>query len=115
MFIFTPTDGLARGVEAEDTGEPISVPVGEACLGRLFDVTGTALDGLGEVKSEENGKYTVILRHLKNRNLLFRCLKLVLRLSTSSLLLPRVERPVFRWCRCRQDGYYPGAYSKYCH
>ncbi|MFA5605507.1 MAG: F0F1 ATP synthase subunit beta, partial [Dehalococcoidales bacterium] len=35
---FTPTDGLARGVEAEDTGEPISVPVGEACLGRLFDV-----------------------------------------------------------------------------
>ncbi|MDD3678450.1 MAG: F0F1 ATP synthase subunit beta [Dehalococcoidales bacterium] len=50
---FTPTDGLARGVEAEDTGEPISVPVGEACLGRLFDVTGTALDGLGEVKSEE--------------------------------------------------------------
>ncbi|HAS28088.1 MAG TPA: F0F1 ATP synthase subunit beta [Dehalococcoidia bacterium] len=50
---FTPTDGLARGVEADDTGEPISVPVGEGCLGRLFDVTGTALDGLGEVKSDE--------------------------------------------------------------
>jgi len=50
---FTPTDGLARGVEADDTGKPISVPVGEGCLGRLFDVTGTALDGLGEVKSDE--------------------------------------------------------------
>ena len=50
---FTPTDGLARGVEAVDIGEPIAVPVGEGCLGRLFDVTGTALDGLGDVKSEE--------------------------------------------------------------
>ncbi len=50
---FTPTDGLARGVEAVDTGEPISVPVGEGCLGRIFDVTGTALDGLGDVKSAE--------------------------------------------------------------
>jgi F-type H+-transporting ATPase subunit beta len=50
---FTPTDGLARGVEAVDTGNPIAVPVGEGCLGRLFDVTGTALDGLGEVKSNE--------------------------------------------------------------
>jgi F-type H+-transporting ATPase subunit beta len=50
---FTPTDGLARGVEAVDMGEPISVPVGEGCLGRIFDVTGTALDGLGDVKSPE--------------------------------------------------------------
>jgi F-type H+-transporting ATPase subunit beta len=50
---FTPTDGLARGVEAVDTGAPISVPVGRACLGRLFDVTGQSLDNLGEVKSEE--------------------------------------------------------------
>jgi F-type H+-transporting ATPase subunit beta len=50
---FTPTDGLARGVEAVDTGAPISVPVGRACLGRIFDVTGQSLDNLGEVKSEE--------------------------------------------------------------
>ncbi|MFA5629159.1 MAG: F0F1 ATP synthase subunit beta [Dehalococcoidales bacterium] len=53
---FTPTDGLARGVEAVDTGKSIMVPVGEACLGRLFDVTGAALDGRGEVKSEEKWK-----------------------------------------------------------
>ncbi|NLL89504.1 MAG: F0F1 ATP synthase subunit beta [Dehalococcoidales bacterium] len=50
---FTPTEGLARGVEAVDTGEPIAVPVGEGCLGRLFDVTGAPLDGLGEVKTSE--------------------------------------------------------------
>ena len=48
-----PTDGLNRGAEAIDTGSPISVPVGKGCLGRLFDVTGTPLDNLGDVKSDE--------------------------------------------------------------
>ena len=50
---FAPTDGLARGVDAEDTGQPISVPVGRGTLGRLFDVTGTPLDNLGDVPAEE--------------------------------------------------------------
>ncbi|MFC1874689.1 F0F1 ATP synthase subunit beta [Chloroflexota bacterium] len=49
-----PTDGLARGVEATDTGLPLTVPVGEPCLGRLFDVMGHPLDNLGEVKGEDN-------------------------------------------------------------
>ena len=48
-----PTDGLARGAEAVDTGEPIAVPVGRASLGRLFDVTGQPLDDLGEVKADD--------------------------------------------------------------
>ncbi|MDF2595411.1 MAG: synthase beta subunit [Clostridia bacterium] len=39
------TDGLVRGMEAVDTGAPISVPVGKATLGRIFDVTGLAVDG----------------------------------------------------------------------
>jgi F-type H+-transporting ATPase subunit beta len=38
------TDGLARGVDVEDTGAPISVPVGDATLGRLFNVLGEAID-----------------------------------------------------------------------
>ena len=38
------TDGLVRGTEAVDTGSPITVPVGEACLGRIFDLMGNALD-----------------------------------------------------------------------
>jgi len=48
------TDGLRRGAECVDTGEAISVPVGRACLGRLFNVLGEPLDGLGEVKSDEH-------------------------------------------------------------
>ncbi|MCP1126134.1 F0F1 ATP synthase subunit beta [Bacillus sp. AFS018417] len=41
------TDGLVRGVEVEDTGKAISVPVGDATLGRVFNVLGDAID-LGE-------------------------------------------------------------------
>jgi len=47
------TDGLSRGLEAVDTGGPISVPVGEATLGRVFDVLGHAIDGKGEVTSKQ--------------------------------------------------------------
>ena len=39
------TDGLVRGFPVEDSGEPISVPVGEKVLGRLFDVIGNTIDG----------------------------------------------------------------------
>jgi len=46
------TDGLPRGAEAMDTGEPITVPVGEAGLGRLLNVLGEPIDNLGEVKAE---------------------------------------------------------------
>jgi F-type H+-transporting ATPase subunit beta len=43
------TEGLRRGAKASDTGAPISVPTGEGTLGRLFNVLGEPLDGLGEV------------------------------------------------------------------
>ena len=49
-----PTEGLARGIEVVDTGLPITVPVGRGCLGRLFDVTGTAIDNAGPVKATDN-------------------------------------------------------------
>ncbi len=48
-----PTDGLKRGMEVVDTGQPIAVPVGPATLGRLFDVQGNVLDNLGPVKATE--------------------------------------------------------------
>lgn len=41
-----PTDGLARGMEARDTGGAITVPVGEECLGRIFDLLGEPVDSL---------------------------------------------------------------------
>jgi len=46
------TDGLKRGMEAVDTGEPITVPVGNAVLGRLINVLGQPIDEAGEVKAE---------------------------------------------------------------
>ena len=48
------TDGLGRGAEAIDTGAALSVPVGKATLGRLFDVMGEPLDNLGPVKAKEH-------------------------------------------------------------
>ncbi|MGD1007520.1 MAG: F0F1 ATP synthase subunit beta [Ignavibacteriaceae bacterium] len=51
------TDGLTRGLDAYDTGEPIMVPVGPATLGRLINVIGQGIDGLGEIKSEK--KYPI--------------------------------------------------------
>ena len=44
------TDGLRRGVEAVNTGEAISVPVGQATLGRVMDVLGDAVDEKGPVE-----------------------------------------------------------------
>lgn len=51
------TDGLVRGMEAFDTMEPISIPVGPETLGRLINVTGNPIDGLGEIKTKK--KYPI--------------------------------------------------------
>ncbi|MEO2046188.1 MAG: F0F1 ATP synthase subunit beta [Pirellulales bacterium] len=48
------TDGMIRGQECIDTGKPVTVPVGEATLGRVFNVTGDVVDGRGEVKADEH-------------------------------------------------------------
>ena len=48
------TDGLSRGLDVVDTGAPITVPVGEITLGRVFDVLGKPIDGKGPVKSKQN-------------------------------------------------------------
>ncbi len=49
-----PTDGLIRGVEAEDTGKPITMPVGDATLGRILNVIGEPVDEEGPVKAEDH-------------------------------------------------------------
>lgn len=51
------TDGLQRDTEVIDTGKAISVPVGLGTLGRMFNVTGEVIDGLGAVKSDK--KYSI--------------------------------------------------------
>src|ERR1041384_8502934 len=49
------TEGLMRGIEVMDTGKAIAMPTGDAINGRLFNVTGDAIDGLPQV-SKENGR-----------------------------------------------------------
>jgi len=48
------TDGLQRGIDVTDTGQPISVPVGMPTLGRIMDVLGEPVDEKGEVESEHH-------------------------------------------------------------
>src|SRR5262249_25802406 len=45
------TDGLVRGMPATDSGAPISVPAGEECLGRIFNLVGDTIDGKGPVNA----------------------------------------------------------------
>jgi F-type H+-transporting ATPase subunit beta len=47
------SDGLKRGLEVEDLGSPIQVPVGEETLGRIMDVLGNPIDEMGEIKSTQ--------------------------------------------------------------
>jgi len=47
------TDGLSRGAEVRDTGGPITVPVGDGTLGRMFNLLGEPIDGAGDVEFEE--------------------------------------------------------------
>src|SRR6202142_2416093 len=48
-----PSEGLVRGMKAEDLGEPISVPVGRGTLGRVMNVLGEPVDNLGPIKTDK--------------------------------------------------------------
>ncbi len=48
-----PTDGVVRGMKALDTGQPIVVPVGKECLGRVMNVLGEPVDKLGPIETKE--------------------------------------------------------------
>jgi len=48
-----PTDGMVRGMPVEDTGQPITVPVGEATLGRVINVVGKTVDKFGDIGAAE--------------------------------------------------------------
>ena len=48
------TEGLTRGTKVVDTGAPISMPIGDAIKGRLFNVTGEPIDGLGAIETSKS-------------------------------------------------------------
>ena len=52
-FMLSPSEGIGRGMEVTSMGGPISVPVGEKVLGRMFNVLGDPIDGKGEVNTQE--------------------------------------------------------------
>jgi len=56
------TEGLSRGLEVEDTGYPIRVPVGEEVLGRMFNVTGDPIDNKGTFNAGTHTQYESIHR-----------------------------------------------------
>src|SRR5215468_4395733 len=47
-----PTDGMVRGMPAEDTGGPVSIPVGKATLGRVINVIGKPVDQMGDIEAK---------------------------------------------------------------
>ena len=103
------TDGLVRGADAVDTGEPIKVPVGDECLGRVFNLLGEPVD---EQPAPENTERWPIHRQApafdeqeSATEILETGIKVV------DLILPlcqgRQNRSVRR-CRCRQNRSDPG-------
>ena len=74
------TDGLVRGMEAFDTGEPISVPVGPETLGRLINVIGEGIDNLGEIlRTKKSIPFIGIPPNSKIYQQNLKCLKLELK------------------------------------
>ena len=61
------TEGLKRGYEVTDSGKPISMPVGDGVMGRVFDVTGNPVDERGPVKAEKSGCMVTSARHPRRR------------------------------------------------
>ena len=56
--MLAPSEGLGRGMEVVSEGQGITVPVGEATLGRMFNVTGTPIDGLADL-SEDTTRWEI--------------------------------------------------------
>ena len=63
------TDGLRRGITANDTGSPITVPVGKATLGRMMNVLGQSIDGAAPSTQKKSCRSTDRLRILRTWNL----------------------------------------------
>ena len=89
------TDGLVRGVDATDTGSPITVPVGEECLGRIFNLLGDPVDTVPIRMQKRDGQFIVPLPHTKIRYLLQKSLRQESRSLTLSVLTQKVVRSVF--------------------
>jgi len=104
-LVLGPVEGLRRGVEVTDTGGPIKVPVGKQVLGRIFNVLGEPVDGLGDVKSEEYHsihKSAPALVEQKTTPEVFETGIKVIDLICPFIKGGKVARRFFGFCRCRR-------------
>jgi F-type H+-transporting ATPase subunit beta len=85
------TDGLSRGLEVIDTGAPITVPVGEATLGRIFNLLGEPID-LGEPLPADTPRRQIHQDAPRVEDLTPRCSRPASRSSTCSRLTRRAAR-----------------------
>ena len=76
------TDGLQRGAQATDTGAAICVPVGDGCLGRVFNLLGQPIDEAGPVQAQESWPSTAAPPPMRSSSLLPRSWKPASRSST---------------------------------
>ena len=89
------TEGLVRGTEVNDTGAPISVPVGRGTLGRIINVVGEPIDDRGQLNVRKRNQFTLNHHHSLNNPLLPKFWKPVSRLSTCWPHTPEVVRLVY--------------------
>lgn len=76
------TDGLMRGMDVVDTGTPLTVPVGQPTLGRIFNVLGEPVDNMGPVNTKEGLPIHRSAPAFVDLDTKLAILKLVLKLST---------------------------------
>jgi F0F1-type ATP synthase beta subunit len=103
------TDGLQRGATVTNTGAPISVPVGEQTLGRMFNVTGEPIDG----KPATTGTVSPIHREapgLTDQSGKTEILETGIKVIDLRPNYERWQSRPYRWCRCGQNRAHPGTY-----
>jgi F-type H+-transporting ATPase subunit beta len=105
------TDGVVRGMKVVNTGGPITVPVGEECLGRVFNLFGDPVDNLGPVAAKQ--RRPIHASAPKFQTLTTRTELFETGIKVIDLLAPYAKggKPVRR-CRCRQDRHHPGAHQQ---
>ena len=87
-----PTDGLVRGMKAYDTGGPITVPVGREVLGRIINVIGEPVDGLGPINEKKRYPIHRPPRRSRSRRPNWSCSRPGSRSSTCSSPICGAER-----------------------
>ena len=91
-IMLASSEGLYRGMEVIATGSGIKVPVGDATLGRLFNVLGETIDGGEDLEDAPGGRFTGTRRPLRTRALLWRCWRPESKSSICWPPMPRAER-----------------------